>query len=125
MSYVSAADAVVSMGGYNTVCEILSAGKPAVIVPRIKPSEEQLIRSRRMDNLGLLKSIHPESLTPQALMMQLFQVLENPVQPKNIDLDGLSRVTRQIRNLLADQITANKSKLIYSKSNQPQKLLVS
>ena len=125
MSYVSAADAVVSMGGYNTVCEILSAAKPAVIVPRIKPSEEQLIRSRRMDNLGLLKSIHPESLTPQALMMQLFQVLENSGKPTNIDLDGLSRVTRQIRNLLADKITANQSKLIYSKSNKSQKLLVS
>lgn len=126
MSYVSAADAVVSMGGYNTICEILSASKPAVIVPRIKPSEEQLIRSQRMDSLGLLKSIHPESLTPQALMAQLFEVLENPVQPKNIDLDGLSRVARQIRNLLAYKAAKVESQLIYSKSsNQADKLLVS
>ncbi|MEL7245042.1 MAG: glycosyltransferase [Cyanobacteria bacterium J06573_2] len=126
MSYVSAADAVVSMGGYNTICEILSAAKPAVIVPRIKPSEEQLIRSQRMDSLGLLKSIHPESLTPQTLMTQLFEVLENPVKPKDIDLEGLSRVARQIKNLLAEKAAKAQSKLIYSKSsNQPEKLLVS
>ena len=74
MSYVSAADAVVSMGGYNTVCDIISGAKPAVIVPRIKPSQEQLIRSQRMQDLGLLNSILPENLTPQALMTQLFLV---------------------------------------------------
>ncbi|WP_416212206.1 hypothetical protein [Nostoc sp. DedSLP03] len=28
------------MGGYKTTCEILSVGKPSVVVPRIKPSRE-------------------------------------------------------------------------------------
>ncbi len=32
------------MGGYNTYCEILSFDKPALIVPRLQPREEQLIR---------------------------------------------------------------------------------
>lgn len=123
MSYVSAADAVVSMGGYNTVCEILSAAKPAVVIPRIKPSQEQLVRSQRMQSLGLLKSIHPEKLTPQALMTQLFQVLENPEPPKNIDLEGLPRISRQIRNLLADKITEIQPGLVYCKSNQSHQLL--
>jgi len=123
MSYISAADAVVSMGGYNTVCEILSAAKPAVIVPRIKPSQEQLVRSQRMDDLGLLRSIHPENLTPQVLMTELFKVLENPSYPKNIDLEGLPRITRHIRNLLADKITATQLKFFYSKPNQSQQLL--
>ncbi|MEM6751689.1 MAG: glycosyltransferase [Cyanobacteria bacterium P01_C01_bin.38] len=125
MSYVSAADAVVSMGGYNTVCEILSAAKPAIIVPRIKPSEEQLIRSQRMQDSGLLKSIHPESLTPQTLMTQLDQVLKNPEKPKDIDLEGLPRVARHIRNLLADRITYTQPELICSPLNQPQELLAS
>ena len=105
MSYICAADVVVSMGGYNTICEILSAAKPAIIVPRIKPSQEQLVRSQRMHDLGLLSSIHPEHLTSQALMRQLFQVLKNPEQPKKIDLEGLPRITHHIKNLLADKIT--------------------
>jgi predicted glycosyltransferase len=125
MSYVSAADAVVSMGGYNTICEILSANKPAIIVPRIKPSQEQLIRSQRMHDLGLLKSIHPEYLTPQALMTQLFQVLENPEQPKNIDLEGLPRIACYIAHILADKIAATQPKLVYSASHQSQQLLAS
>ncbi|MEM9923631.1 MAG: glycosyltransferase [Cyanobacteria bacterium P01_D01_bin.50] len=125
MSYVSAADAVVSMGGYNTVCDIISGAKPAVIVPRIKPSQEQLIRSQRMQDLGLLNSIHPENLTPQALMTQLFQVLENPSSPKNIDLEGLPRIARHIRNLLADKITETQPEFFYPKVNQSQQVLVS
>ncbi|MFQ5570088.1 MAG: glycosyltransferase family protein, partial [Rhodothermales bacterium] len=36
------AERVVSMGGYNTVCELLSLGKRALIVPRIRPRREQL-----------------------------------------------------------------------------------
>jgi len=107
MSYISAADVVISMGGYNTICEILSAAKPAIIVPRINPSQEQLIRSERMDDLGLLKTIHPERFTPQTLMKELFQVLDNPQKPNHIDLDGLPRIGRHIRNLLVEKITVN------------------
>jgi hypothetical protein len=37
MSMMAAADVVVAMGGYNTVCELLTLRKRAVLVPRIKP----------------------------------------------------------------------------------------
>ena len=113
------------MGGYNTVCEILSAAKPAIIIPRIKPSQEQLIRSQRMNDLGLFKSIHPEDFTPQALMTQLLQILENPEQPKSIDLEGLPKMTRHIRNLLADKITESLPKIVYPNSNKYPKILAS
>ena len=125
ISYLSAADAVVSMGGYNTICEILSADKSAVIVPRVKPSQEQLIRSQRMQGLGLLRSIHPEHLTSEALIEQVFQILDNPQKSHDIDLEGLPRITRHIRNLLADKITATPKELVYSQSYEYQELLVS
>ena len=125
ISYLSAADAVVSMGGYNTICEILSADKSAVIVPRVKPSQEQLIRSQRMQSLGLLRSIHPEHLTSEALIEQVFQILDNPQKSHDIDLEGLPRITRHIRNLLADKITATPKELVYSQSYEYQELLVS
>src|SRR5262249_15570533 len=64
MSYLSAADVIVSMGGYNTVCEVLSAGRRAIVVPRSKPVEEQRIRAERMARLGLFRLIHPDDLTP-------------------------------------------------------------
>ena len=48
------------MGGYNTYCEILSFDKPALIVPRVRPREEQLIRARRAAELGLVEMLLPE-----------------------------------------------------------------
>jgi predicted glycosyltransferase len=49
------AAAVVAMGGYNTFCEILSFGKPALIVPRTRPRMEQHLRAERAARLGLVR----------------------------------------------------------------------
>src|SRR5947209_6250469 len=63
---IERADCVIAMGGYNTVCEVLSFEKHALIVPRVT-EPEQGIRSRRMQELGLLDVLHPDDLSPQAL----------------------------------------------------------
>ncbi|MGF1500841.1 MAG: glycosyltransferase family protein [Paracoccaceae bacterium] len=54
------ASGVVAMGGYNTFCEILSTDKPAVIVPRTRPRQEQLIRAAAAERLGLLRMLQAE-----------------------------------------------------------------
>ncbi|HEX9339926.1 MAG TPA: glycosyltransferase [Thermoplasmata archaeon] len=64
---VSVADAVVSMGGYNSVCEALCAGKPLVIVPRIVPKLEQQIRAATMAAKGLARWVHPRDLNGKNL----------------------------------------------------------
>jgi predicted glycosyltransferase len=66
-AHVAAADAVVSMGGYNTLCEILSFERPAVIVPRVQPIREQLVRTELLHRRGLVEMIHPDTLTPARL----------------------------------------------------------
>ncbi|HYT61356.1 MAG TPA: glycosyltransferase [Haliangiales bacterium] len=55
-------DALVCMGGYNTLVEAVSHGVPTVCVPRIRPRSEQLIRARAFERLGLLSVIEPEKL---------------------------------------------------------------
>lgn len=75
VSYMDAADVVVSMGGYNTVGEILSLKKRAVIIPRVAPVEEQWVRAERMAKRGLFQVIHPQHLTPEHLMHTLMQEL--------------------------------------------------
>jgi predicted glycosyltransferase len=72
------ADRVIAMGGYNTVCEILSFQRTALIVPRIHPRIEQLIRAERLRDLGLLEMLHPDSLTPEALSEWLFRTIPAP-----------------------------------------------
>lgn len=61
------ARAVITMGGYNTVCDVLSYGVRALIVPRVVPRTEQLIRASRLADRGLLDMLHPDALTPDAL----------------------------------------------------------
>ncbi|MDZ8106292.1 MAG: glycosyltransferase [Nostoc sp. DedQUE12a] len=102
MSYIAAADAVVAMGGYNTICEILSVNKPAVIVPRIKPSQEQYIRAQHLAWLGVLTAIHPNDLTPDILLRSLLQQLHIPkISIPEINLNGLPKISQYISNLLA------------------------
>jgi predicted glycosyltransferase len=105
MSYMEAVDVVVAMGGYNTFCEILSAQKPSIIIPRVRPSQEQLIRANRMRKLGVLTQILPEKLSPKYLMRTVFHQLKYPnsyiANIGQLDLDALPRIARHISALLA------------------------
>ncbi len=106
ISYMAAADAVVSMSGYNTVCEILSLGKQAIVVPRIKPSQEQWLRAERLAARGLLEAIHPDHLTPEGLMRLLLHLLDAPRQAVRlpaIDLFALPRIAQTLRTVLVKQ----------------------
>jgi predicted glycosyltransferase len=75
---LAAADLVITMGGYNTVCEILSQGTVALIVPREAPRKEQLIRAEVFRNQNMVDYIPWNSFTPQTLRNKLFQLLEHP-----------------------------------------------
>lgn len=74
-STIAAADVVVSMGGYNAICEILSAERPAVIVPRVVPRREQLIRAEALSERGVVRTIHPDDLTPRRIIAEIEELL--------------------------------------------------
>ncbi len=76
--FIGAADAVVSMGGYNTVCEILSQGKPSLIIPREQPRREQLIRAQILYEHNLADFIPWHQVNPNLLRDKLLAMLENP-----------------------------------------------
>ncbi|MEO5658390.1 MAG: glycosyltransferase, partial [Polaromonas sp.] len=100
MSLMGGADVVLAMGGYNTVCELLTLRKRAVLVPRVKPGVEQLMRAERMAGRGLVRMLHPDDLTPAALMAglqsELAALASRQQLPKSPRLDGLARVTEEI-----------------------------
>jgi predicted glycosyltransferase len=72
---VERAAAVVSMAGYNTVAEVLRAGKRALLVPRTRPSEEQLVRARLVGEAGLAAVLPPDQLTPRGMRRALDRLL--------------------------------------------------
>lgn len=76
-SLIGAAQVVVSMGGYNTVCEIVSQAKPFLILPRTVPREEQLIRAQMLCGQGFCDYIHPDDVTPRTLRDHVLSLLKN------------------------------------------------
>ncbi|MFN7915355.1 MAG: glycosyltransferase [Vicinamibacterales bacterium] len=92
---MAAADVVVGMGGYNTICEILSLAKPAVIMPRTRPRLEQWIRCSRLADLGLLRVVDPEGDAAAALVEAVRAALQAPPpETSRLDLSGLSTLDR-------------------------------
>jgi predicted glycosyltransferase len=96
------ADRVIAMGGYNTSCEILSSRTRALIVPRIRPRREQLIRAERLSALGAVDLLMPHALSPGALSRWL---RARPRSPRTlsppIDLGGLRRVPALLQDLVS------------------------
>ena len=56
-------DALVCMGGYNTLAEAAASGVSTVCVPRVRPRSEQLIRAQAFERLGLLTVVEPGTST--------------------------------------------------------------
>jgi predicted glycosyltransferase len=98
---LSRADRVISMGGYNTVSEILSFQKRALIVPRVEPRLEQFIRADRLQKLGLIDMLHPREVTPHKLSTWLARDLGPPPAARTIiDFRGLERLPGLLDQLL-------------------------
>jgi predicted glycosyltransferase len=99
------ADRVIAMGGYNTICELLSFEKCALVVPRVTPRQEQWIRARRLRSLGLLDLLHPDELSPQAISDWLARSKAAPVNVRSrMDLNGLERLPHLLREVLPDPL---------------------
>ncbi|HHN79104.1 MAG TPA: glycosyltransferase [Phycisphaerales bacterium] len=95
------ADRVISMGGYNTVCEVLAFQKRALIIPRVSPRREQIIRAERFEALGLLDMLPPDDLTAEALSAWI-DADEGPVRAAQhvIDFGGVRRLPRMLNEAL-------------------------
>jgi predicted glycosyltransferase len=95
------ADRVVAMGGYNTVCEVLSYDKQALIVPRVHPRQEQYLRAERLRELGLLDVLHPSRLSPAAISAWLAQPPRpRPPARSQVRLDGLDNLPALLAEVL-------------------------
>jgi len=75
---LAAADVVISMGGYNTMCETLSQGTVSLIVPRETPRKEQLIRARIFSEQNLSDFIPRHDLSRQILHQKILSLLMHP-----------------------------------------------
>jgi predicted glycosyltransferase len=102
LSFIRKAESVVSMGGYNAVCEIISFRKRALIIPRVWPRKEQLVRAERLRELGLVEMAHPDEFEPDVITDFLRKEGHGlPRRGVPIDMDGLAKVSSLAESLLA------------------------
>jgi len=102
--WLQAASVVVTMAGYNSLCEVLRWRKKAVVVPRPGPSAEQRIRSQLFSMRRLMRVVQPDELTPERLAMELAHLLADDSIPEaaNIPpLDGARQAAMALLNLSA------------------------
>ncbi len=106
---------VVSMAGYNTFCEILSYDKRALVIPRLEPRKEQMIRAARAQDVGLLKVLVPEDGLETEIMVEALRNLPNQKKPSEAlpsgMLDGLDCVDTLVRRILGDGIDAEEAQV--------------
>lgn len=90
---MAGASAIVTMGGYNTLCEAVASGAPTVVIPRTWPRREQAIRARLFEERGLVRVVDPGEDLPGRLVHQLRAALADHRRPTpGIDLHGARRV---------------------------------
>lgn len=101
-SVIVGARAVVAMAGYNTVAELLAARKPALLVPRVRPREEQLVRAQMLAGAGLFEMLHPDALDPKTMRAALQRLLcREPPHEQPADQSGAERAAAILGALAA------------------------
>src|SRR5215469_16326871 len=96
LGYLEAADLVITMAGYNSICEILNLKKKALVIPREGPRAEQRMRSRIFAERGIFDVLYANQLSPENLAARIVANLTDcSVQDEPaIDADGANYVAQ-------------------------------
>ena len=109
-SLMARAIGVVAMGGYNTFCEILSFNRRALLVPRVVPRQEQMIRALKAQEAGLLGVLPIDHYPDTDLMIEALSRLPRQKPPSAGGvaglLDGLDRIDGRVANILRERQSA-------------------
>jgi predicted glycosyltransferase len=121
-SLLSAADLVITMGGYNTLTEVAASGCRALVMPRVMSSgiearsahgnrrssdpttpSEQTLRAEAFARRGLVELVASEA-GPETIAAAIDNALTSePPASSPLPLDGLANVMREFSALLADK----------------------
>ena len=94
------ASAVICMGGYNTICEVMSTSTPALVAPRTRRRAEQRIRAAALAAAGAIQTIDASRMDPGSIGDWLAANVGRSAARENVSLDGLSRIPHLATALL-------------------------
>lgn len=101
LPYMNRADLSISMGGYNTIMNILSSGTRAIVFPyTANDDQEQYLRAEKLQKLGIVDVIHPDALEPGKLAQVVDAALRKNRARLECDINGAEQTARILKRLL-------------------------
>jgi len=97
---MAAADLVISMGGYNTLCELMSQNTVSLLIPRDTPRLEQTLRAECFHKRDLLDYIPWKMISPELLNQKVNHLLHHP----EAYLDAMSKLNMTGFKVMAKRI---------------------
>ncbi|MFQ6025984.1 MAG: glycosyltransferase family protein [Dehalococcoidia bacterium] len=101
---IQQAEAIVTLAGYNSLCEILQQRKKALVLPRQGPNAEQQLRAKMLAERRLVMTIPPADLTPFSLAQELVRLVRSEGIPDPMNLPPLDGAQRTAAVLLGGPI---------------------
>lgn len=104
VAVAAGARCVVSRGGYNSLCELVNLKVPTIVVPRVWPRREQLLRALVFASQGLVTLVDASHGNLVAGLESAFSAVAIPGvhSSKFIDFQGRSRVAAALTRVIND-----------------------
>lgn len=109
LDFMAQADLSISMAGYNTCMNVLCTGVPSMVYPFTgNNNEEQTVRARKLQELGITLVLGSEDLDPAALAEKMNQVLRNSRSKPAVELDinGVRRTAELLQAIAMTEVVA-------------------
>lgn len=100
-SYLKTADIVIAQAGHSTAMEILSLGKPSIIVPDLNQIEQEN-NARRMAELQVSEVINHESLTVNKMFDCIQKVMKDEKYKQNAEIFAIMAKKMNAKKRVAD-----------------------
>jgi predicted glycosyltransferase len=99
IEHLKRADLSISMGGYNTIMNILATGVRSLVYPYTANDDlEQQVRARKLASLGVVKLLHPEMLAADVLASKIAGMLAKKPARFTFDMNGATNTARILRS---------------------------
>ncbi|MUG92071.1 glycosyl transferase [Scytonema sp. UIC 10036] len=111
LAYMEKASLSISLGGYNTTMNVLRTRVRSMIYPSDKDNE-QVIRTQKLEKLGILEMIRPDDLHPERLVKKINTCLNKERIVDTFDyfeLQGAEKTAFLLKELLQSQVASTYS----------------
>ena len=94
------ADLSISMGGYNTMMNVVATGVPAMIMGcTVNGGMDQVARVNRLARLGAIEAVESKDLEPRAFADKVLNCLNRTHTPVTLDINGVSATASALERL--------------------------